>query len=119
MIETAINVSEIRQRFVYLKNAQQFVPDKTGQQVLEIMGATVVADEPAIFGTVNEDYVKREIQWYESRSLNVNDIPGGTPKAWTAAASRHGAINSNYGFLIWDKANHNQYDNVLAELKNN
>lgn len=112
-------VVDVRNWFKNLKEAGNFVPDKTGQQVIEVIGATFVADEPAIFGTVNTEYVQREIEWYESRSLNVNDIPGGTPKAWTAAASRHGQINSNYGFLIWDKANHDQYNNVLAELKNN
>jgi thymidylate synthase len=119
MIGTDQCVHHIREKFIELKNSGQTVPDKTGQTVIELLGATFLADEPAIFGTVNQDYVNREIEWYKSRSLNVKDIPGGAPKAWVAAASRHGAINSNYGYLIWDKGNYNQYDNVLAELKNN
>lgn len=119
MIEIKNKVADVRKWFVDLKAQGDHVPDKSGMSVIEIIGATFIADEPAIFGTVNQDYVKREIEWYTSRSLNVNDIPGGAPKAWIAAASRHGAINSNYGWIIWDKANYDQYDNVLAELKNN
>lgn len=95
----------------------RFVIDKTGCKMLEVVGATFLADEESIFGKVNRDYVAREIKWYESMSCNVNDIPGGAPAAWKACAAKDGSINSNYGHLIWSDANHNQYDNVLAELK--
>jgi thymidylate synthase len=87
--------------------------------MLEIRSASFVADEPAIFGKVNEDYVARELAWYESMSLNVNDIPGGPPAIWKQVADKEGYINSNYGWCIWSPMNGNQYDNVVAELKKN
>lgn len=84
--------------------------------MIEVIGATFVADEDAIFGTVNHDYVNREISWYESMSLNVNDIPGGAPKQWLACADGQGKINSNYGWMVWNKGNHSQYLHVRNEL---
>ena len=78
-----------------------------------------IADQPTIFGKPNEDYIKREIEWYESKSLNVNDIPGGPPKIWKEVADPHGWINSNYGWCIWSISNFSQYDNVLSELRKN
>jgi thymidylate synthase len=112
-------VSDIREAFVRLKDEQKFVQDKTGSKLLEIVGATFLADEPSIFGTVNQDYVDREIEWYKSMSLNVNDIRGTPPKAWLAAAAADGTINSNYGWMIWSDENFNQYDRVKAELRSN
>ena len=75
-----------------------FVIDKTGCKMLEIMGASFNADEPVIFGTLNTDYAKREVEWYESQSLNVHDIPGETPAIWLAISGGGGCINSNYGY---------------------
>ncbi len=72
-----------------------------------------------IFGNINLDYVKREISWYESMSLNVKDIPGNTPKIWEMIASDKGEINSNYGWCIYSKQNERQYENVLKKLLNN
>ena len=59
------------------------------------------------------------MEWYLSQSLNVNDIPGETPKIWQAVASKDGLINSNYGYLVFNEKNFSQYQNVLAELKTN
>lgn len=113
------NVADVRGWFKDLKERGEFVTDKTGCRMIEVVGATFLADEEAIFGTVNRDYVKREIEWYESMSLDVNDIPGGTPAAWKACATKDGKINSNYGNLVWSEQNHKQYDHVLHELQNN
>jgi hypothetical protein len=33
------------------------------------MNAAFFANQPAIFGTVNEDYVKRELEWYNSKYI--------------------------------------------------
>lgn len=117
MIAIKHKVADVREWFKQLKERGEFVTDKTGCKMLEVIGATFVADESAIFGTVNQDYVKREIAWYESMSLSVHDIPGGPPKEWIRCAGSHGLINSNYGALIWSDLNGNQYDHVLSELK--
>jgi len=111
------NVSSIREYFNLALVSQEFVIDKTGVKTLELIGAQFVADEPTIFGTVNTDYVARELEWYKSQSLNVNHIPGGPPKIWKEVATEHGEINSNYGWCIYSQYNGNQYDNVLKELK--
>ena len=80
------NVSDIRQHFIDELNAERFVTDKTGVKTIELVGANFVADEPLIFGAVNEDYVERELAWYKSKSLYVKDIPGKTPAIWEAVA---------------------------------
>jgi thymidylate synthase len=110
-------VNDVRTWFCQQKFLQEHVTDKTGCKMIEVIGATFIADEPVIFGVVNQAYVECEIQWYRSMSRNVNDIPGGPPAAWKACAASDGTINSNYGFLIWGEENHDQYKNVLAELK--
>jgi len=111
------NVKDVREEFIYLKNNELFVTDKTGVKMLEIRSASFIADEASIFGTVNEDYVKRELEWYKSQSLNVNDIPGGPPAIWKHVADKDGYINSNYGWCVWSDENYSQFMNVLRELK--
>lgn len=110
-------VRNIREEFQCLLKNEVFVADKTGAKMLEIRSANFVADEPAIFGTPNADYIRREIEWYESMSRNVNDIPGGPPAIWKQVADKDGMINSNYGWCIWSPENGSQYKNVLEELR--
>ena len=110
-------VADVRLEFQALLEHENFITDKSGVKMLEIVGANFIADEPAIFGTVNEDYVQRELEWYESMSLNVNDIPGGPPTIWKLVADKDGYINSNYGWCIWSKDNNFQYNNVVNELR--
>lgn len=110
------NVAEVRQYFIDELAAERFVIDKTGCKMLELVGASFVFDEDAIFGTVNEDYVQREIEWYELQSLNVNDIPGGPPAIWKQVADPDGFINSNYGFMAFSYENYDQYHHVYKEL---
>jgi len=110
-------VADIRLRFVEDLEGQNFVIDKTGVKTIEIIGVNFHANEPMIFGTPNEDYIKREIDWYESQSLNVNDIPGKVPQIWAQVATPNGEINSNYGWCVFSKDNGYQYKNVFEELR--
>lgn len=114
-----LNVNDIRIEIWNNFLNKNFVIDKTGVKTIEIIGATFLADEPVIFGSTDFGYVKREIEWYESQSLNVNDIPGQTPQIWKQVADINGFINSNYGYLVFSKDNFNQYENVLEELRKN
>lgn len=114
-----LRTKDIRDEFASRLAGACFVPDRTGGRVVEIVGASFVADEETILGAVNYDWCKRELDWYESKSLRVDDIPGGAPLNWKRSASKTGFINSNYGWMIWSNENHNQYDNVLAELRAN
>ena len=116
-------VRDVRDYFVAAKSFDYATTtDKTGVKCIEMIGASFEADEPAIFGEPNIEYIQREISWYESQSLNINDIYGeqrSPPEAWFFAANSEGVINSNYGYLIYSEENGYQYDNVLAELKAN
>jgi thymidylate synthase len=112
-------VEDIRQHFLDELAAQRFVIDKTGVKTIEMIGANFEADQPTIFGKINDAYVERELEWYKSMSLYVKDIPGKTPDIWEQVASSEGKINSNYGWAIWHADNHYQYDHVYRELKAN
>ncbi len=111
------NVEDIREYFIRELQAERFITDKTGVKTIEMIGATFEADEPTIFGDVNDDYIQRELDWYKSMSLYVDDIPGITPAIWKQVADRGGKINSNYGWAIYHKDNYLQYANVLNELQ--
>jgi len=113
-----LKVEDIRQHFIGELMDSNFVTDKTGVKTIEMIGATFEADEPTIFGEVNDEYVERELEWYRSMSLFVEDIPGKTPAIWQQVASKHGKINSNYGWAIWHSKNYCQYENVRHELMN-
>ena len=119
-MQTTKDIAEI---FVNALEAKQFTIDKTGQKTIEIIGASFLADKPAIFGTVNEAYVDAELKWYESESTNITDIyPEGDkepPQAWQYTANIHGEINSNYGHLIYSEKYYNQFENVVVELHKN
>jgi thymidylate synthase len=115
-------VSDIRRYFVEELIQQRFTIDKTGAKTIEIIGASFVADEPAIFGKPNESYIARELAWYESESTNIYDIYGDdrdAPEAWKYAANHVGEINSNYGKLIYSPLYYNQYERALSELVSN
>jgi thymidylate synthase len=112
-----LNVQDIREYLIRELQAESFVVDKTGVKTIEMIGATFEADEPTIFGDVNDDYIQRELDWYKSMSLYVDDIPGITPAIWKQVADRGGKINSNYGWAIYHKDNYLQYANVLNELQ--
>jgi len=111
-----LRVKDIRQYFRDELAASRFVTDKSGVKTLEMIGANFIADETSIFGDVNWEYVARELEWYDSESLKVADIPGGTPKIWQQVASKNGEINSNYGWAIYSEQNHKQFWSVLLEL---
>lgn len=112
-------IDNIREEFQMLLDEKIFVTDKSGVKTIEILNASFIADEPAIFGTVNQEYVERELSWYKSKSLNVNDIPGGPPQIWQQVADKDGFINSNYGWCIYSDENGNQMAKVVDELCNN
>ena len=112
-------VDDIRNLFKSKHLNEVYVTDKTGVKTIEIVNANFIADEPTIFGKVNEDYIRRELNWYLSRSLNVNDIECDVPQILQMISDKKGKINSNYGYLTLDKKNFNQYFNCAMELHKN
>ena len=117
------SITDIRNYFIDELNNEAFTIDKTGARTIELMGASFDADLPFIFGTPSENYIAKELAWYESQSTNIFDINKESgedaPAAWKYAANTHGEINSNYGHLIYANKYHDQYQNVLAELDKN
>jgi thymidylate synthase len=108
-------VKDIREIFVQKFNDDEFVTDKTGVKTIEIIGASFLADEVAIFGTPDQNYIDREIQWYESQSCNVNDLVP-TPKIWQMISDNDGMVHSNYGYLIFSAENNHQYKRCREHL---
>lgn len=107
--------ADIRKELVSLYKDRNFRIGKYGKTV-EIQNAHFLADSDSIIREPNYDYAKREIQWYESMSLYVKDIPGDTPKIWQICADKDGKINSNYGWCIWSDENKNQFDHCVKRL---
>ena len=126
MLIRPYKVTDVRDYFIGAKQGGGYgrTIDKTGVQCIELIGASFLADEPAIFGEPNIEYINAEINWYESQSLNIHDIYGKhsgkkPPAAWQYAASDRGFVHSNYGYLVGSEENGSQYGNCLAELKAN
>lgn len=115
---TGLDVRQVRAMFVAaFREAEQASYVDMDEAMLEIVGVSFVADEDHIFGAPNEEYIKAELDWYLSKSLNVNDIPGGPPKIWRDVADVDGNINSNYGYLLFSEENYSQFDRVVNTLR--
>lgn len=111
-----LTINDIREKFGQMLHNGQTIANPTGGSMLEMIGVSFIADEDRIFGKPNHDYIDREIDWYLSQSLNVEDIPGNTPPIWQRVSDENGFINSNYGWCIFSEENHNQYESVVETL---
>ena len=111
--------NDIRADLIDKYLAEDYVIDKSGAKTIEVLGESFVADENWLIRTPAYKYIDRELEWYMSESLYVDDIPGETPQIWKDISSDEGKINSNYGWCIYSEENGNQYKHVLRELKSN
>src|SRR6056300_1184270 len=114
-----LKTKDIANTFIDKLKNKEFTNDKTDCKTIEIFAASFLADSPAIFGTPNQEYIDAEIEWYNSRSTNINKLAkiyGKSPAAWQYSANEYGEINSNYGHLIFSKKFHRQYNQVVKEL---
>jgi thymidylate synthase len=111
--------NDIRADLIDKYLAEDYVIDKSGAKTIEVLGESFVADENWLIRTPAYKYIERELEWYMSESLYVDDIPGETPQIWKDISSNEGKINSNYGWCIYSEENGNQYKHVLRELKAN
>lgn len=114
-----MNVASVRMLLASNLGHGVFVGDKTGSRLVELVGASFRADEDSIVGTVNGDWCERELKWYLSESLNVNDIPPPVPAIWRQVADPDGFINSNYGWCMFSRENGSQMSRVVNELAAN
>lgn len=111
MIMNTYNTEDILKLF---KN--KYKNDEFRGNTVELQNIHFICDKDYIVREPNYDYAKREIEWYESQSLNVNDIPGGAPTIWKQVATSLGYINSNYGWCIFGEDNGKQYEHCLKSL---
>ena len=89
-------VNELKQKYT-----QKIFTTVNNQKTVEIINACFDADSSYLIRKPDNSYIAREINWYESQSLNVNDIPDGAPAIWQKVSSDNGYINSNYGYLLY------------------
>lgn len=112
--------SDIRDAFIEMyKNKQyRYIGNEIQQsRTIELQNIHFLADEDWIIRKPNYQYAEKEIIWYNSESLNINDIPGDKkPGMWVSCATEDGRINSNYGWCVFSKENNNQYENCLNKL---
>jgi thymidylate synthase len=108
-------VQDIRNQFKEKLAVKDFAEDGN----LEILSASFIADEPSIFGEIDSTWNSRELRWYMSQSLNVNDIAPPVPVVWKQVASSKGMINSNYGWCIFSRRNGYQFHKAIDSLVKN
>lgn len=114
-----IKASEIKSIFRKKLVNQEFVIDKTGSKLLEMVGVSFEADQDYLIREPNYNYIGREIEWYKSQSRDVRDIPGNTPQIWLDVSSKNFIINSNYGWCVWSDDNYHQFDHAANTLISN
>ena len=110
---TRFIVEDIRKEFADL---YLYTLDENKENTVEIINASFEVTDDYIFCKPNKEYIQRELDWYDSQSLNVYDIKGKIPEIWKKVANKDGYINSNYGWCLYSKENYNQYRNSLRQL---
>lgn len=106
------NVQSIRNLFKRQLDLNNLADNGT----LEIINASFIADEVSIFGKLNEEYAKKELDWYESQCLSIDGLEPNVPAIWRDIASDAGLINSNYGWCIYSEENNYQFGHAIKAL---
>ena len=63
----------------------------------------------------NIDYCMAQLKWYMSQDLNCSAIAQHA-KIWKNVCDDNGLVNSNYGWLIFNQNNYNQFQNCIKAL---
>lgn len=67
--------------------------------------------------TTKYDYLYNELQWYLSQDLHITHHQGIEKNSiWQQICAKDGAINSNYGYLVFSRGNYSQYEHALAQM---
>ena len=77
-----MNTKDVANLFVnkYINKEFRTIGNAVQQsKTIELQNIQFEVDKPWIIREPNENYFKRELQWYQTESLNVNDIPEGAP----------------------------------------
>ena len=78
------------------------VDPRTGNKVL--YSANFVADTDSMIGEINPDWVRRELDWFNSGSDRLEDMEGPVPKLFQACAGEDGRVNSAYGHILFGQS---------------
>ena len=84
---------------VVLALAAAPVDSRTGNKTLYSVGW--VADKPSMIGKRNEDWVRRELDWFLTGSNSLADMEAPVPQAFQACAGWDGKVNSAYGHILF------------------
>ncbi len=84
---------------VVLALAAAPVDERTGNQVL--YSVNWIADQDSMIGQVNQDWVRRELDWFFSGSDELARMEGPVPKLFEACAGYDGKVNSAYGYVLF------------------
>ena len=87
MLIRPYRVTDVRDYFVGAKQGGGYgqTIDKTGVKCIELIGASFLADEPAIFGEPNTEYIQKEIDWYDALNNELRAMA-----AWLQLNKRRG-----------------------------
>lgn len=84
---------------VVLALADAPVDPRTGNKVLYSVDWVASAD--SMIGNVNEDWVRRELDWFKSGSDKLSDMEAPVPALFQACAGTDGRVNSAYGHILF------------------
>lgn len=108
----------MRKSYDYYTDNNLFYPDYISLYNHSFTFTDDYIDIPEIDLKTNKEYVANELKWYLSQSLDVKTIEN-TPAIWKQVCDSNSQIHSNYGYLIFNSFNGNQYVNVVKELSTN
>lgn len=95
------------------------VDPRTGNKV--IYNASWVATNNSMIGERNEEWVRRELDWFASGSDLLSDMEPPVPGAFQACAGKDGRVNSAYGHILFaefgeDHGDLSLYDRIVNTL---
>lgn len=83
----------------------------------EILGAKIKFLPHVHIEGSSEEYIKNELDWYQSQDLNIIGHKGiESNSIWQSCAAIDGSINSNYGWCIFSKENYEQFENAIKSI---
>lgn len=77
------------------------IDPRTGNKV--IYNASWIADRPSMIGQRNEDWVRRELDWFYGATDKLEDMEPPVPKLFEACAGTDGRVNSAYGYILFSR----------------
>lgn len=74
---------------------------RTGNRVL--YNVSWIASGDSMIGERNEDWVRRELDWFNSGSNSLEDMEAPVPALFEACAGDDGTVNSAYGHILFSR----------------